>query len=203
MPSWNASFLWIIFFALFLMNCPLLSTKLGPLLARPHLCGVGAEEFGNNSYGWSICHGVVLVTEMMKPYKSPFVVMVTFFFFFLMVSQILYWQNFACQLAKMCELLNLIVTYMTCTSCIDSNECFMLQSWTFHFFFFFLEIQSFYHLSDDMMLQWKPQVRSYTSFISPNYLMPHFLSIVQGIWAWMISMSDGLLHFYFGWLSAI
>ena len=60
------------------------------------------------------------------------------FHFLLLVSQILYWQNCACQFAEPCYLHDLY-------SCIDSSECFyallnILLFWD----------TRFYHLSDDM-----------------------------------------------------
>ena len=60
-----------------------------------------------------------------------------YFFFFLLVSQVWYRQNFACQFAKMSDLQNL-VTNMTCTLALTAMNAFMLSS-TFHFF----EIQGF------------------------------------------------------------
>ena len=72
---------------------------------------------------------------------------ITFFFFhfLLLISQILYWQNFGCQFAK--------IAYRPCNlhellSCIDSNECF----------YALLNISlfwdtRFYHLSDDMIIK--------------------------------------------------
>ena len=70
----------------------------------------------------------------MKNLVSQILVKMTlfsFFFFFPLGSQILYWQNFAYQLAKMSYLLNL-VTYMTCNLVLTAKYDFML-SWTFHF----------------------------------------------------------------------
>ena len=56
-----------------------------------------------------------------------------FFFHFLsLVGQILYWQNFACQFAKMSYLRNLI-TFMACNLVLKAMNVFML-SWTLHFF---------------------------------------------------------------------
>ena len=188
MPSWNASFLWIIFLLCFLWIVHFCLSNWA-LLARPHLCGVGAEEFGNNSYGWSNLNFWWWWLFFFFDGKSDFVL-----------------SEFCMSIGK-----DVWVTEPNC----NLHDLYILhwQQWIFYAavlnislffnFFFFFKIQDIYHLSDDMMLWWKPQVRSYTSFISPNYLMLHFLSIVQGIWAWMISMSDGLLHFYFGWLSAI
>ena len=69
---------------------------------------------------------------------SQFLVKMTFFPSILsLVSHVLYWQNFACQFAKISYFLNL-VTYMSCILELTAMNDFML-SWTFHFF----ETQSF------------------------------------------------------------
>ena len=59
------------------------------------------------------------------------------FFFLSLVSQILYWQNFACRFVKMSYFLNL-ATYMTCNLVLTAMYVFMLF-WSFHF----LEIQDY------------------------------------------------------------
>ena len=70
--------------------------------------------------------------EMIKPCISNFGENY-FLFSFSVENQILYWQNFACQLAKMSYFQNL-VTYMTCTLVLTELNVLML-SWTYHFFF--------------------------------------------------------------------
>ena len=84
-----------------------------------------------------------IVAEMIKHCISNFGENYLFSHFLSLVSQ--YWQNFACQFAKMSFLQNL-VTYMTCNLALTAMKILML-SWTFYFFW----DTRFYHLSNDML----------------------------------------------------
>ena len=72
-----------------------------------------------------------IIAEMIKPCIVGDK-WLCFFIFLSLISQILYWQNFARQFAKISYLRNL-VTYMTCSLALTTMNIFML-SWTFHFF---------------------------------------------------------------------
>ena len=101
-----------------------------------------------------------------------------FFTFLLLVSQIWYWQNFACQFAKMFYIWNL-VTHMTSTLAMTAMNVFMLY-WTSHFFETF-KIQGFIISA---MFLWTRSVRAWktsSGLLSNSYLYAQeiFLKVVE------------------------
>ena len=82
-----------------------------------------------------------IVTEMIKPCTCirylkvwwKWLIFIFFFFFLSLVCQILHWQNFACQFAKMSYLRN-PVTYMTCTLVLTAMSFYALLNISLFFF---------------------------------------------------------------------
>ena len=81
--------------------------------------------------------------------EMPFSFLFFVLFFFSQVNQILFWQNFARQFAKMFYLLNL-VSYITCNLVLTAKNVFVHALLNIPLFSFFVfEIQGC-HLSDNV-----------------------------------------------------